>query len=1082
MFSRPKLPIGTPLRASVNSFGFGGTNAHAIIESFEQSTSDDLQQASRNEAVPRISKNDDPIGPLLISAKTEAALLRNVQALLEYLKDQPDTKFSDLSWLLYAKRSIHRVRAHFSGASRNALLANMENFIETQPVKNQELSNDGHIGASKQPAHSVRQPRILGIFTGQGAQWPAMGRELIRKSPLFRKTLENCETILQELPVQDAPSWSLIHELMLDGSASQLSQAEISQPLCTAVQIALVELLKASGVRFNAVVGHSSGEIGAAYASEIITLQGAMHIAYYRGFHAKLACGNRGQQGRMLAVGLSFEKATEFCQQPILASRLQVAASNGPQTTTLSGDEDAIFDAKRILDAENTFARVLNVDKAYHSVHMNPCAQPYLDSLRHCKIEVKRPERSRCIWTSSVRDDAEFLYDEKSLESLKGSYWVDNMVQPVLYSQALETATKDNSPFNLVIEVGPHPALKGPTEQTFKSTDRPLSLYTNVLNRGKDDVEVFSSALGSLWTLLGSSSIDLAGYQKAFSEENNSPSLTPSLMKDLPPYSWDHEKIYWNESRISRNYRTRRDEYHELLGRRSPDDHDGEMRWRNVLKLQEIPWLQGHKVLDEVLLPGAAYISMALEAGRQLALSRDQLARLFEVNNMEIVHPVVVPNHKEGTEMLFSVNVLGGDGHTNHKDSRALRASFSLHIFNNSASGSAIRVCGGEIVIHLVGAMHEKMEERTIELPPRQLLPPNLFDVNCNDLYTLFESIGLEYSGIFQGIKSSSRRLGFATGSASWEGGSLCDNYVLHPAILDVAFQTVFIARAHPDSGQIRSALLPTRIEKIKVKPSALMQSNIANGNDVVTDFDSWILKQTATSLTGDLNGYKTTTGEVLLQVEGLEVKTVGEQDAIHDRLMFSKTVWGPDISLAGLPECTRDTATDAIVLSLVDASERMALFYMKRLMDEISSEDRSQAIWYHQRMLESFDHHLAKAVEGLHPYLPVEWLSDDSSTIRALDEAYPDAIELQMVHTVGQHLASVVRREKHMLEVMRVGNLLDRFYAEDKRMHQINRFLANALQHITFKFPRCRILEIGAGTGATVCSPRKMSDFQKDD
>ncbi|BAE59502.1 unnamed protein product [Aspergillus oryzae RIB40] len=268
----------------------------------------------------------------------------------------------------------------------------------------------------------------MGIFTGQGAQWAGMGRELLLASTVFRKSIERCEHALATL--HDGPSWSLQEELLADKPSSRLSNPAISQPVTTAIEIAAYDLLCTSGVNVDVVVGHSSGEIVAAYALSIISAEDAMKIAYYRGLHTKPA-----RSGRMLAVSLSFHDARELCSWPSFSGRVVVAASNGPASTTLSGDYDAILEVKALLDRKKTFARTLQVDVAYHSHHMVPCSAAYLESLRACNIQVKSP-RSGCTWISSVTGRNAIL--DGDIQSFSATYWVDNMVKPVLFSQALD--------------------------------------------------------------------------------------------------------------------------------------------------------------------------------------------------------------------------------------------------------------------------------------------------------------------------------------------------------------------------------------------------------------------------------------------------------------------------------------------------------------------------------------------------------------------------------------------------------------------------------------------------------------------
>ena len=981
----PKLPAEVPARASVNSFGFGGTNAHAIIESYDDGRS--VQEHNATEPGP----GEGVLGPLIFSTGSGGSLLRTVQAYLEHLRHHPSLDIRDLAWLFQTRRSTNRVRAHFSGPTREAIMESMATFI----TEKNKLTKTSDIGYQSQLINPSEVPGILGIFTGQGAQWATMGRGLTSKSPIFRRTIQKCESVLQALPTSDAPEWSLVQELAADTSSSRLSEAALSQPLCTAVQIALIDLLRAAGIDFDAVVGHSSGEIAATYASGIITLKGAMQIAYYRGFYARLATGINGQSGGMLAAGMSLEKARQFCRLPEFEGRIQVAASNAPNSVTLSGDIEAILAAKQQLDNEKMFARQLKVDTAYHSQHMQPCAKPYLESLLACDIEIRQPRLGKCVWSSSVRGDAQLVKGD--LSALKGPYWVANMVKPVLFSQAMESSIWHGGPFDLAIEIGPHPALKGPTEQTLRAATGSVPLYTGTLNRGSDDVQAISEAVGITWAQLGPSSVDFEGYRKAFYD---SQPPAPRIIKDLPTYSWDHKEIYWRESRLSRRYRTGKDVAHELLGRRTLDDNDHELRWRNVLKLSEMSWLRGHEVLEEVLLPGAAYVSIAVQAGMHIARKSGRFVRLLEVEDVDILRPLVVPDNQDGVETLFTARLLKGS--TNEDD--VLRAHFAYYVCNDQLQGSMIHTCSGKLLVHL-----DNKSEFGESLPLRDPLSPNMIDVDTGPIYSMFEDIGLNYSGVFRSLRDSKRCLGHASSMGVWPEGSLSDNYVVHPAILDVAFQTLIIARAHPASGQISSALLPSHIDRVLVNPSAQIIQPESTGQ-IRTDFESWVVTQTGSSLKGDLSAYNVESGKTFLQVEGLDTRMVGAEGASKDRQLFAKTAWGKDISLGLMTEPVRDSAKDGKLQCLTEALERAALFYVKRLVQEIGTQDRSEFQWYHQRMLEAFEEHLAMVKNGQHPVLQGHWLIDDLPILQEIDAEHPDSIELQMIHAVGNNLAGVVR------------------------------------------------------------------------
>ncbi|KAK0120184.1 polyketide synthase [Cadophora gregata] len=987
----PVLPAGVPRRASVNSFGFGGTNAHAIIESYD--IDEILTESEHGES------REGPSGPLLYSAQSGNSLLRTVRDHLEHMRQNPSLNLQDLSWVLQVRRSTHRFRTHFSGLSRESVMMNMSKFIDSHA----KLSS-ADIGHQPRLVNLNENPAILGIFTGQGAQWPAMGKELMDMSPLFRRTIEKCEAVLNALPRDHAPAWSLQTELLAHDQTSRLSEAAISQPLCTAVQIALIELLAASGISFDAVVGHSSGEIAATYASGIINLKGAMQIAYYRGFYANLAIGTGGERGGMLAVGMSLEAAAKLCRQERFDGRLHVAASNSHHSVTLSGDIDAINAAKEKLQAEEVFARPLKVDTAYHSHHMKPCAEPYLQSLLACDIEVTRPRPGTCIWNSSVRGNTELLNGD--LDSLKGPYWVANMVNAVLFSQAVESSIWHGGPFDLAVEVGPHPALKGPAEQTFKAAYGQAPVYVGVLKRNTSDVEAFTSAIGEIWAQLGPKSVDFAGVHKAFSM---SQPAARKMLKALPKYSWDHDKVYWRESRVSRRYRTGKDCFHELLGRRTPDDNDHELRWRNILKLSELTWLRGHEVLQQVLMPGAGYISIAVEAGKQLAAESGKSIRLLEVENMDILRPVVVPDDNNGVETLFTLRIISPRA-ADHVD--IVRAQFSYYVCIDESKGSMFRTSNGELVVHL--GLAAKDED---SLPVSGLEYTDSPSVDSESYYSRFQDIGLNYSGPFRSITEVNRSLKYATATAVWAQGSLSEQYVVHPAMLDVAFQTMFMARAHPASRQIAAALLPSHIDRVRVNP------DFDTSAKATMKFETWVVQKSAASLTGDLNVFHPESGKTLVQVEGLLLK------------------------------------------------QRVALYYMKRILNEFKGWDKAQIQWYHQRMFKAFETHMEVIQRGEHPILPKEWLADDATALEELEIAHGATIELELIHAVGKSMASVVRGEQQLLDVMLKDDMLNNFYMNSRAFSPINQGIAEVMQNITFKYARCKILEIGAGTGGTTWS-----------
>ncbi|KAH8688610.1 hypothetical protein BGW36DRAFT_421267 [Talaromyces proteolyticus] len=594
-----------PRRASVNSFGFGGTNAHAILESYESVLATGISS---------------PVAtPFTFSAASERSLSALISSYSTWLRSQngSSTHLRNLSYTLHSRKSSLAVKAAFSATSIESLCLKLDQKNFTMKDVN---GNGVGVRSSKSP------PRILAIFTGQGAQWAGMAKDLILSSEFVKDRIESFEQILASLPDGDRPNWSITDAILATAEKSQLNLAEKSQPVCTVVQVILVDLLRSAGIPFHAVVGHSSGEIGAAYAAGFLSAEDAIKIAYYRGFHAKLAGASNGRPGAMMAVGTTFEDAEEMCLLEDYEGRLCVAASNSSASVTLSGDADAIEATKAIFEDEKKFARILKVDTAYHSHHMTACSEPYMKSLQEC--DIKPSPGYSCRWFSSVQNGNPI----EDASGLDASYWRDNMVYPVLFREALERALADEGSFDLVIEVGPHPALQGPAQQTFQDALGKQLPYSGLLRRGTNDLEAISDALGFVWMHHGHQAVDFSGYEALLF----GPKLQrPALLKNLPSYPWDHDRKFWFETRMSRMHRIRSEPIHELLGTREFDSAE-ELRW-------QLLWLYGHQLQGQILFPAAAYASTAIEAAQ--ILSQDQ--------EIIVIEPITFDDEESSVEILI---------------------------------------------------------------------------------------------------------------------------------------------------------------------------------------------------------------------------------------------------------------------------------------------------------------------------------------------------------------------------------------------------------------------------------------------
>jgi aspyridone synthetase (hybrid polyketide synthase/nonribosomal peptide synthetase) len=737
----------------VNSFGFGGTNAHVILESYES-------KFKSKSSTPEKSFSGPLATPVVVSGHTQNSLLENIRQLTTYFHNNPTVNLEDVAWTLWERRSQLSFRKSFNERSRKELLESLEKALVDSAGAQPSLGT---------PASTLVSPSegfgVLGIFTGQGAQWAGMGKELLLHSPIFRTAIDECDACLSTLP--DASSWSLKEELLIEASQSRISQAEIAQPATTAIEIGLARMLEVAGIKFSAVVGHSSGEIAALYAAGILSLADAIRIAFYRGLYAKLA-----GRGSMLAVGISGEAAQDFCREGPYKGRICLAAKNSPSSVTLSGDVDAIQEAKKAFDERKIFARVLKTDKAYHSPHMEACSEAYLQAMRKCGI--KPLKTGKCIWVSSVDGTAD-RYWNQDLDDLSGPYWVANMVKPVLFSDAVTTALTNGGPFDVAIEVGPHPALKGPVNQTVRPHLGKQLPYTGSMNRGEDCVVSMIELQGFLWSNFGAAVLDFDGYQRCWQDQVP----TPMVVDDLPTYSWDHGAPIWRESRISRNHRLRSGGTTNgsvLLGHRCPDDSDWEPRWRNFLNLKELPWLRGHSFQGEVLFPSAGYIAMMLEIAQ--FLSSDKSMSLIEIEKLTLERPLKVDEGPRPVEMVTSAKVT-------HKDDKNIIAEISCYVCSDADASKMDRTCFGSISVSL-GISDNDL------LPPRvDPLAASVPPVDTEQFYKSVKQTRLEYEGLFKTLESMRRADGIATATASWFADEIKYGNLYHPALIDVALQPV---------------------------------------------------------------------------------------------------------------------------------------------------------------------------------------------------------------------------------------------------------------------------------------------------
>ncbi|KAJ8123396.1 hypothetical protein ONZ43_g647 [Nemania bipapillata] len=970
---------GQPRRASVNSFGFGGANAHVILQSYNASP------------VPCQTAGSDTMPvcvPFIFSAASSQSLIAQLSQFSGWLGTNDESShFSlrDLAYTLHSRRSCLPFSVSITAANRHMLCQRIHSVIQKANID----SLDSQIVRGSRNS-TTQRPKILGIFTGQGAQWARMGAQLIENYDVARGILLMLDARLSQLPEQDRPSWSLVEELLKDSQSSHINEATYSHPLCAAVQILLVDFLHAAGIDFAAVVGHSSGEIGAAYASGRLSADDAICIAYYRGLHSKHTKTTQIQPGRMLAVEATYDDVLDLCSLPDFEGKVVVAAYNSASNFTLAGDQDAIEQIKVILDDEGKMARVLRVDKAYHSHHMSRPAEAYLESLEKLETEIK--EAGRCKWFSSVFGDVMAV---ESRAELKSEYWAQNMVKPVLFMQAMQSAQKHMGPFDLVLEVGPHAALKNVILQNLKTSpdDNKNTPYTSLLRRTYNDVESVADGLGYIWVYLGKEAVNLQGYDQFLTN-----GAASRLVKGLPSYCWDHDKNYWHESRFSRAIRARGNRPHELLGHSTPDSTKQETRWRNNLRIKEIPWLSGHKLQDQVVFPAAGYAVMALEACMELfGNSKPTLIEILDLH----IDQALSFDESSSTEALFSLSDIMEHG------KETITAKFKYYVSQSARNDQQLQLMAhGHVVVWL---QHYSRDDQTISRQSSK--QANLLKLDSNQFYDSMRDMDYQYSGPFRALTCLERGPGICRGVIQNDPPS---SLLVHPSLLDSAFQAVLLAYSAPYDGKLWTIHVPKTVRRIAFNPS-LCSRALSSPQGV--SFESVQPDKQSYALVGDVDIFDIESDQPLIQVEGLSCVPLSPATAENDKDIFSTIVWDgdrPDARTIPTPSALRFAVTNRDILVLL---ERVAFFWLRNLENEIP-------------------------------------------------HAHP-ARNFKLLHGIGQSLPAIINGDVSAIEIGMKDNCLADFYANAIGMKGYTEIVAQIVKQIVHRYPLVDILEIGAGTGA---------------
>ncbi|HEV2636978.1 MAG TPA: SDR family NAD(P)-dependent oxidoreductase [Actinocrinis sp.] len=721
--AQPWPELGRPRRAGVSAFGVSGTNAHVVLEQAPEPATDleaepapGAEPATEPAAQTRPAE-DRPVAWVL-SARSAAALRAQAEQLARHVDERPDLHPADVGLSLAVTRARHPHRAVLVG-DREQLLAGLRSLAADAPAADVAQAVAGPAG------------RTVFVFPGQGAQWTGMALDLIEQNPVFAESMAACERALA--PHVD---WSL-GQVLRDPAA--LDPVDRVQPALFAVMVSLAATWRSFGVEPDAVLGHSQGEIAAAVVAGALSLEdGAMVVA----LRSRLLRALAGT-GAMASVALPADQVRSLVDE--IGAGLSVAAVNGPAATVVAGDPDAVAALLDRCERDEVRARRIEVDYASHSAHVDALREDLIAALAPV-----RPVACRVPMYSTV--DAAWLDGTE----LTAEYWFRNLRETVRFEPAVRAlAQAGHSTF---IEAGPHPVLTVGISQTLADSDGP-AVVAGSLRRGE-------GGLGRLLLSLGEA--HAAGVDLPWA------GLFPGARRvDLPTYPFDRTR-YWLDAAAGPADVAAAGlgaTGHPLIGAAVDLAESGEQLFTGRLSRAAAPWLAEHAVAGVTVLPGTAFLELALRAADEVGCGL--------VDELMLLTPLALPRH-DAPQVQVRVGPPQPDG----------RRTLAVYARTDQDSATEWTTCATGMLAPR-GAGPDP-EGDVVLWPPADAQP-----LDVSGLYDGFAAAGYEYGPTFRSVRAAWRRDGEVFAEVALAQRRDGDGYLLHPALLDGALQA--------------SALLPDR-------------------------------------------------------------------------------------------------------------------------------------------------------------------------------------------------------------------------------------------------------------------------------
>ncbi|KDN65693.1 putative polyketide synthase [Colletotrichum sublineola] len=938
-------------------------------------------------------RNSNLPATLLVFSSGNAESLRNwSEQVLSYHALHPERR-ADLAYTLMRRRLHHPFRSY-------RVVDDNGDLYPKAPV-----SCIRSIGAQKGSAG------IVFVFSGQGTAWARMGVDLLKSDPEFLKDMRAMDQVLSALPVGRRPSWTIQGELFKTAMGSRLSRADFSQPICTALQIALVRRLERHGIQPAAVVGHSSGEIAAAYAAGALSLTDAVTAAYYRG----LVCSGVSEGG-MAFVGLGSVEASQF-----LMPKVTIACENSEASVTLSGSVEALQRVTEAIEASRpgVFVRKLRVNNAYHSPFMADVADEYLSYL----AAFLRPRAPSKPFYSSVTSRR--LYKASDFDA---TYWRNSVVKPVLFRQAVKALLKDHA-VSVQVEIGPHPVLLAPLKQIGTEAGVTTSAVP-IMYRGVSAEVTFLAALGQLYC--HGIPIDLPTPQDV------------KALADLPPYAWDLSKTYWSESRVMKNWRFRKFPQHELLGIRNADDSSVAPTWRSMLSLDDLSWINDHWIGNTAVLPASAYVAMAGEVVFQLTGERAYTIRELTITTALTLEPGC---HLEVMTVAR----------------HAIEKSQWLEL--------SIQSCKDETwTTHCTGMVRPGRASRGPRLKDRSL-EPYLRIVDPQVWYRCAARIGYKYGPSFKdlqdiraSVSSPSVKLVVRNADSAARLNYQTVSHALHPKTVDKVFQALTIAFHSGHPRLLTRLLMPTYAEEIFIDSGLGIESLLVNATAEAPCTTG------PSRGRGDIVAYGSPQpkGDPVLYAKGFCFSPGSRETQDDDPHGAIQMVWKPSIDLIkDLSSVIRPTSAAQLPLmqQILEKFSVMCAITVRQAADLFSESVRASWPSHFKKFHGWLDKYIA---ENMHLVPAINLanvvaLNNDMDILANTLNGTPAADAAALMLCCTTHAEYILDGSSSALDLFLQDGALHRLYDWMNSMWSYDGYLELVAHQ---RGNHLRVLEIGAGTG----------------